>query len=126
MALAYEMMGGGISAGMAQAIQGQANSIVAAGSTQGTGTAVIVSCNIVTAADGTKGVTLPAAAVIGDEVTIFNSSASTLKVYPPVGAAIAVPSTGLGTVNAAFSHLTFKVAVYKCFSATQWFPIVTA
>lgn len=125
MALAKEMMGGGISAGQAQAIGGQAATVAAAGSTQATGTTVNSSLVIVTGADGTKGVTLIAGQP-GDEYTIFNSSASTLKVYPPVGAAIAVPGTGLGSANAAFSHLTFKVVRYVCQSSTQWFPLVTA
>lgn len=125
MTMAKEMMGGGFSAGQAQAAGGQALSLAALGSTQATGATVTASLVIVTAADGTKGVVLPAGQV-GDEVTIFNNSASTLKVYPPVGAAIAVPGTGLGTANTAFSHLTFKVAKYVCQSSTQWFPLVTA
>ena len=125
MSLATEMMGGGISAGQAQAINGQGASIAAAGSVQGDGTLINVGTSIITGANGTVGVTLPAG-LVGDEVMLFNNSASTLKVWPPVGAAIAVPGTGLGTANAAFSHLTFKTVIYKCQSSTQWFPNVTA
>lgn len=125
MALATEIMGGGLSAGQAQAINGQGASIAGAGSTQATATAVNVSNAIITGADGSVGVILPAGQV-GDNVTLFNNSASTLKVYPPVGAAIAVPGTGLGSANAAFSHLTYKTVTYRCQSSTQWFPTVTA
>ena len=125
MAMAKEVMGGGFSAGQAQAMGGQALSLAAAGSTQGTAAAVTASIVIATGADGTKGVVLPAGQV-GDEIWIFNNAGSTLKVYPPSGAAIAVPGTGLGSANAAFSHLTFKTVQYKCVSSAQWFPLVTA
>jgi len=125
MAFAREMMGGGVPAGMAQAINGQGTSLAATGSAQGDA-ALVQSCvTIVTAADGTTGVILPASQV-GDECWIFNNAGSTLKVYPPSGAAITVAGTGLGSANSAFSHLTYKCAIYKCQSSTQWFVNVTA
>lgn len=120
MALSREVMGGGFSSGQAQALGGGTNSAVAsAGSVQGDGTVISTSSQIVTGADGTKGVTLPAAP-LGDSVIVFNSSGSTLKVYPPSGAAIAVPGTGLGTTNAAYSHTTYACCEYFCVSSTQW------
>lgn len=125
MATANEVMRGGFAAGAAVALGGQGVSIAAAGSSQTDATAMVSSIAIVTAADGTKGVILPAGA-IGDELWVFNSSASTLKVYPPVGAAVSVAGTGLGTVNAAFSQLTQKCTLYKCQSVTQWFAITSA
>jgi hypothetical protein len=124
MTMAKELIGGGISAGQAQAMGGQNNTVAATGSTQGDAAALNASNNLVSGADGTKGVTLTAAA--GDEVWVFNNAASTLKVYPPVGGAIAVPGTGTGTTNAAFSHLTFKVVQYKFQTNTQVYPLVTA
>ena len=126
MTYATELVQAGISGPQAVAFGGGVNTALAsAGSTQATGTLVGASNIIVTGADGTKGVTLPAG-LPGDDCVVFNSSASTLKVYPPAGAAIAVPGTGLGTANAAFSHLTFKTVLYRCVSSTQWLPIVTA
>lgn len=125
MALASEIMQGGLSPQTALSIQGQGGSIASAGSSQATGTVVNVSTAIVTGADGTKAITLPAVSA-GQSVTLFNNSASTLVVFPPVGAAIAVPGTGLGSANASFSHLTYKTVIYTCQSATQWFPNVTA
>jgi len=108
-----------------QAVGGTVNTaIAAAGSTQANATTVNADLGIVTGADGTKGVILAGQA--GDSVTLFNNSGSTLKVYPPSGAAIAVPGTGLGTGDAAFSHLTYKTVTYVCLSATQWLPTVTA
>lgn len=123
MALASELTGA-FPPGQAVAIGGQYTALTAAGSSQATGTAVTASMSVVAGADGTKAVTLRGQA--GDEVWLFNNSASTLKVYPPVGAAIAVPGTGVGSANAAFDHLTYKPVIYKCMSSTQWVPMVSA
>lgn len=125
MAFATEMMGAGFSAGQAVAVGGQYASVSAAGSAQSDGTVISAGMNVVAGADGTKGVTLKAAQP-GDSCWIFNNSGSTLKVYPPSGAAIAVNGTGLGSANAAFSHLTYKSAIYKCLTATQWLVNVSA
>lgn len=125
MAYAKEIMGGGFSAGQAQAIGGQYNAITATGSAQGDAATLTSGMSIVAGADGTKGVILPAGQV-GDECTIFNNSGSTLKVYPPSGAAIAVVGTGVGSANSAHSALTYKTVRYICFSSTQWVPVVSA
>jgi hypothetical protein len=125
MSYAKDLTGAGFSAGQASAIGGAGGTYAAAGSVAGDATAVKgVGVALITGADGTKGVILDAGQP-GDTVTIFNNSGSTLKVYPPTGAAIAVPGTGVGTANAAFSHLTYKTVMYECYSGTQWFPIVT-
>jgi hypothetical protein len=120
MALAKELLGVGFAPAQAAGINGGINTgLAAAGSTQADATAIATSYTIVTGADGTKGVILPAAQP-GDCLQIVNSSASTLKVYPPVGAAITVPGSSMGSANAAYSHTTFAVCEYFCFSATQW------
>ena len=124
MALAKEMMGGGISAGTAQAIGGQALTLAATGSTVADAALVKASNVIVSGGDGSVGVVLPAGQV-GDEIWMFNNSGSTLKVYPNTGAGITVTGTGLGTADAVYSHLTYKTVVYKMQSATQWFCVVT-
>lgn len=125
MALASEIVQGGLSGGQAQAIGGAGASVAATGSAQGDAALLKSSINIVTGADGNKGVILTAGQV-GDEVWVFNNASSTLKVYPPAGAAISVAGTGLGTGNAAFSQLTFKMTIYKCQSSTQWFANTSA
>jgi hypothetical protein len=119
MAYAKELMGTGMAALQAKTLGGLYSATAAAGSTQTDATAVGASNSIVTAADGTKGVRLLAGEV-GDEVTLFNNSASTLKVYPPSGAAIAVPATGLGSADASYAHTTYAACTYKCLTATQW------
>ena len=124
MAMAKEVMGGGFSAGQAQALGGQNGTIAAAGSTVTDATLIGASIAIISGADGTKGVVLPAGQV-GDEIWLFNNSASTLKVYPNTGAGITVTGTGLGTADSVYSHLTYKTVLYKMQSATQWFIVVT-
>jgi hypothetical protein len=117
MAYAKEILG--LSGGIAGSLGGQYAAVTAAGSAQGDATSVGASMAVVAGADGTKGVIL-LAAMPGDEVWVFNNSASTLKVYPPTGAAITVVGTGLGSANAAFSQLTYKTTIYKCMTSTQW------
>jgi len=124
MALSKDLMGGGFSAGQAHALGGNYAAITATGSIQ-TDAAVLTASNCVVAgADGTKGVVL--SGDIGDTCFVFNNSGSTLKVYPNVGAAIAVAGTGLGSANAAFSQLTYKLTQYKKLTTTQWVALTTA
>ncbi len=125
MAFAKELVSGALSPGTAGTIGGQYAAVTAAGSVQGDATALGSSLSIIAGADGTKGIILPAAQV-GDQATVFNNSASTLKVWPDVGAAIAVPGTGLGTANTAFSHLTYKTVIYTRVTSTQWLSNTTA
>lgn len=120
MTLAKDLMGAGFSAGQALAVGGSVNTAAAsAGSTQADATTIGASNIIVTGADGTKGVILPALNP-GESVEVFNSAGSTLKVYPPTGAAITVPGTGLGAANASYAHTTYAQATYRCLTATQW------
>jgi hypothetical protein len=121
MALAKEVMRGGLSAGQASALGGGYVSVAAAGSAITDATAVTASNAVVTAADGTKGVIL--VGQVGDSQTIFNSSGSTLKVYPDsTASSIAVPGTGSGTLGAAYSHTTYAVVTYTRVSSTLWLP----
>lgn len=118
MAYAKELVQAGLSAGTAKGIGGQYTTKAATGSTQANAATLTASMTVVTAADGTKGVALTGE--IGDSVWVFNDSGSTLKVYPNADAAIAVPGTGLGTVDAAYSHTTYATCIYKRLTATQW------
>jgi hypothetical protein len=124
MAFAREIMGGGLSAGTSSAIGGQGGTVAATGSASTDAALVPSSICIVTAADGTKGVILPACPP-GDEVWLFNNAGSTLKVYPPSGGKIVLSGTGLGTTDAAHSLLTFKTGVYKFQATLQAFVVVT-
>lgn len=118
MALAKEVMGGGFSAGQALALGGNYKAVTATGSAQTDAATLSASNCVVASADGTKGVILNGD--VGDSVIVFNNSASTLKVYPNSGAAIAVPGTGLGTADASYAHTTYAVCTYKKITSTQW------
>lgn len=122
MALAREIMQGGLSAGQAKGICGGAASIAATGasSSQALAAPITTSTAIITGGDGTKSVILPAVGP-GESVTLFNNSGSTVPVFPPTGAAICVPGTGLGSANASYAHTTYALCTYTCQSATQWF-----
>ena len=125
MAYAAELTNAHLPSPVARHIGGLPGAIVAAGSTISDATLITASLTMVTGADGTKGVIL--GGQTGDSVCLFNNSASTLKVYPPNAlAAIAVNGTGIGTVAAAFSHLTYKSVIYSCISSTQWLANVSA
>lgn len=124
MALAKDVMGGGFSAGQADALGGNYAAVTATGSAQTDAATLTASNCVVASADGTKGVILNCD--VGDSVWVFNNSASTLKVYPNTGAAIAIAGTGLGTANAAFSQLTYKTTVYKKITSTQYLAVTTA
>ena len=121
MALSKEIMGGGFSAGAAQTLGGNINSALAsAGSTAADATPVTTSAAIVTGADGTKGVILSAQAERRDSQMLINNSASSLKVWPPTGAAITVPGSGMGTVDAAYTLTTYATATFTRLTSTQW------
>lgn len=125
MSFPKELVQAGFAPGQATAVGGGYVATTAAGSSQTDATLITASLTVVASADGNKGVILPAVEP-GSSCVVFNNSASTLKVYPPSGAAIAVNGTGLGTGNAAFSHLTYKTAMYTCLTSTQWVVNVSA
>lgn len=118
MALAKEVMGGGFSAGQAKALGGNYVAVTATGSSQSDAAQLTASNCVVASADGTKGVILTCD--VGDSQWVFNNSGSTLKVYPQTGAAIAVPGTGLGSANAAYSQTTYSSCEYIRLTTTQY------
>lgn len=115
MALAREIMGGGISAIAADAIQGGVNlTITAAGTTQATATALTTSNNQITTAASGSGVILPATQQ-GDWVVLYNGGANAVAVYPNVGAKI-----NSLTTNGSALLAPNTACIYFCFSSTQW------
>ena len=119
MALASDIMTGGFSAGSAKAIQGLANSTVAAaGTTQGTATSLTRSNNAVTS--GTGGVILKSAE-IADEQEIINLSGAQITVYPPSGERINALSA-----NAGFLLGNNTAVKVKKFTSTRWMAFLSA
>lgn len=92
--------------------------VTAAGSAQGDAAALIEGLNVVTGADGTKGVVLPTAAA-GMVVHVKGVTAGVLKVYPATGGTINALSA-----NAAISLASGAIpAIFVASSATQWYTI---
>jgi predicted RecA/RadA family phage recombinase len=92
-------------------------SIAAAGSTQSdAATLMNDAMNTVSAADGTKGVLLPAAVAGGPPVFVYNEHATNgLKIYPATGDDI-----NDGTTNAAITMEGKGIAVCRPLDATTW------
>lgn len=96
--------------------------VAAAGSTVTDAAQLIAGLNIVTGADGTKGVKLPAAPSPGTVVFIKGTTSAVLKVWPDAAATInAIASNG------AMSFPSGVIpAILVASSATQWytFPLL--
>ena len=92
--------------------------ITAAGSTQGTATALTKEINVVsTVSSGANGVVLPTA-VAGIVLIVNNTSANTLNVYPATGGAV-----NSGSTNAAYSHVSGASIQYYATNGTQWYTV---
>ena len=89
-------------------------SVTAAGTTQGGATALTKTYNIINTASANQGVKLPDASA-GTRVTVFNSTANTIKVRPYSGESI----NDLAT-NAALTLGSEKGRDFVAISATQW------
>lgn len=100
----------------------KATTAAAAGTNQATATDLVARMHHVTAADGTKGVKLPAITAEGQIVVVYNATAASgLKVYPATGAAI-----NGGTANAAVTIEGKTMAFFVASSTTNWGAIFTA
>jgi len=122
MPLVRNQMGGGVSAGQARAINGSNinSAVTAAGTTQGTATAITADTNIVTTATTGQGVILYNG-VITDSQEVFNNTSTDIRVYPPTG----------GNVNQLAANSGFVLAPYtsvvcKKMTATQWVGYLSA
>jgi hypothetical protein len=99
-------------------IRSVATAITAAGSTQGTATALTKEINVVsTVTAGANGVVLPTA-VAGMALTITNTSANALSVYPA--------TTGIINslaANASFSQPAGATLQFIATTTTQWYSV---
>lgn len=89
--------------------------VSAAGSTQGTATALTSDENVVTTVASNTGVVLPASTA-GIVITVVNKGANPLNVYPPVSSAIDAAGTNTAVVIPVGGFVTFD-----CVSGTQWY-----
>jgi hypothetical protein len=114
MTLAKELIGVGISPMAASTIPtGTVAAVTATGSSaQATAIELAAGVNRVTGSDGVR---LPSIGA-GESVMVINDTASTIKVWPPVGGAIQVVGTSFGSAvaNAASSLTTYATWNYIC------------
>jgi hypothetical protein len=93
-------------------------SIATAGTEQATATTLTKELNVIsTVNNSNEGVSLPAAAA-GMVIYIINSTATDIKVYPALGAAI----NSLAT-NAAYTHTAGATLQYIAPSSSQWYTV---
>lgn len=102
--------------GNLMAIETLATGLVAAGTTQATGLVLVAVNNIVATTAASTGVVLPT--IVGQEIMVINRGASTLNVFPPLGAQIDSVA-----VNTAVTLATTVKGGYLCASATQYYTI---
>ena len=91
--------------------------VAAAGTNQGNAAALSEGLNVVSAADGTKGVRLPTA-VAGATAIVKNTAAGALLIYPATGAAINAVA-----VNGSYSITNLTSTMLVASSATQWYSV---
>lgn len=122
MALAKQMMGGGISSGMARAMNGTvAATLSGAGTTLATGTAINAAFNVFTTVASGTGGTLPACEV-GDTLWVFNNTATNaLTVYPDSGSTINQLSANIGVLLSPYTGCIFARV-----STTGWIANLSA
>lgn len=120
--LGYKVMGAGIPGLAVQAIcMDAATGISAAGTTQGTATALSNAINFLSTVAAGSGVVLSSSATLGDSQYVYNGGANPVKVYPHSGAKI----NGLAT-NAPMLLATATGCMFICGSATQWGGLLSA
>jgi hypothetical protein len=91
--------------------------VAAAGSTQANAAAVSDGFTLVSAADGTKGVVLPAA-VAGRTVILKNNANAVLKVWPASGDAVNAIAADSNYVLAAFTS-----SLLVAYDSTTWYSV---
>lgn len=119
--LAKRIMGGGISAGAAKAINGDIRTgISAAGTTQGTATELTAAENYVSTVASGAGVKL-LSCEISDEQGVYNAGANALTLYPDSGSKI-----NGGAANGSISLATNTYIRFKRLTSTQWVGLLSA
>jgi len=121
MALANRIMGGGLSAGAAQAVNGDvASGLTSAGTNQGTALELTSGVNVVETAAASTGVVLTDS-MISDQYEILNLGANAITVYPPSGARINAIAT-----NGGFTLATNTACKIRKFTSTRWVAWLSA
>lgn len=121
MPLAKKMMGGGLSAGEAKAINGDiATGLTATGTTQATALALNAGINLFGTVGAGAGGILPAVEIC-DDMEIYNGGANALTLYPDVGAKINEQAT-----NAGIQLATATAIRVRRVTSTKWIGFLSA
>lgn len=111
MATAKDIMGGGFSAGQAQAIGGQtAATVTAAGTIITDAFDLVASNNYISTAAASTGVQLPNTP-LGDSVWVYNGGANAVKVYP---------HSATGTINSSAAGIAVTCPVNTLMRFARW------
>lgn len=123
MALANDLMGVGFPAGQAVRVGLQVAEVTAAGTAQGTATALkpTQTAIVLTTAASETGVRLTTDYPLWTPIYIVNNTATTANVFPPSGAKI-----NNGSDDAAVTITVNLARVFVRRSATRWMSWVTA
>lgn len=99
---------------------GGVSTVAAAGAAIGNAAALNQGFNLVTGADGTKGVQLPAlAGTLGVPVVVFNNTSNqTLKVYPPT-----LSTINELTANSNYNMVNYASAIFYPHNASAWYTV---
>ena len=120
--LGWKAFGAGLSLPLAAAIcQDTATSVSAAGTTQGTATELTAADSEVSTVASGAGVVLASKLAAGDQQTVFNAGANSLKIYPPSGFKINALAS-----NAPMTLATNTGCFFKCVSTTRVFGVLSA
>ena len=120
--LGWKAFGAGLSLPLAAAIcQDTQAAVSAAGTTQGTATELTAADSEVSTVASGAGVVLASKLAAGDEQTVFNAGANSLKIYPPSGFKINALAT-----DAPMLLATNTGVLFKCVSTTRVFGVLSA
>jgi len=121
MPLAKKIMGGGLSAGNAKAINGDvASGLTATGTNQATALAINAGVVVFGTVAGSTGAILPSGE-ISDDVWLYNGGANALTIYPDSGSKINEQAT-----NGGVSLATATSMLLKKVTTTKWIGILSA
>jgi hypothetical protein len=107
----------------ALAILGEQATLAAAGTTQGTATAITTANAIVSTVAAGTGVVLPSTPAVAakDRIHVANNGANTLAVYPPAGGKL-----GSAAVNVPALMAPGKCADFYCVDGTNYTALLSA
>ena len=119
MSLAREMQSQLPAQAVAGILGSSNNAVTAAGTTQGTATALSAQYNRVTTAGAAgapfAGVILPASMAIGDEIEVVNATTVNICVYPPTGGKL-----NSNTANTPLVMAPLRAHTFFCADGTSW------